>query len=354
MSSHDRYRPLAAISNPPNPFLHGHLEWDGPPPEVALEIYRDSSKSIISRNESPDIPFSYSVNPYRGCMHACAYCYARPTHEYLDFGAGTDFDRKIVIKEDAAALLREAFEQKSWKGEMIVFSGNTDCYQPLEATYGLTRACLEVCAEYRNPVSIITKSAIVARDVDVLAELVAVADCWVTISVPFWDPVAARAVEPFAPTPQRRIKAIAALAKAGIPVGVNIAPVIPGLNDQDVVRILEAAADAGAQRVGMTMVRLPGPVGPVFEQRIRAAFPDRADKILHRIEDARGGKRNESRFGARMTGTGRYWGVIEQLVDSACRRLGLTRGTVEAMIGSERPTFQRPPRPSAQLELFPR
>ena len=337
------------MSNPPNPFHSSHLDWEGPPPEVDLKVYEDHTRAILSKNTSPDIPFTWSLNPYRGCMHACAYCYARPTHEYLDFGAGTDFDRKIVVKRDAASLLRATFEKASWTGELVVFSGNTDCYQPIEATYELTRACLAVCLEYKNPVSIITKSALIERDVDLLAALATEAVCQVTISVPFFDPDNARKVEPFAPTPARRFKAMRRLADAGVPVAVNVAPIIPGLTDDDIPAILEAAAAAGARRAGHILVRLPGAVNEVFEERIRAAFPLRAEKILHRIEDLRGGKRNDARFGNRMSGKGSYWETVEALFQTQCRRLGLNaEGSMPATEGN---TFRRP-REVKQLSLF--
>ena len=349
MHERSRSHPLRAVSNPPNPFHSGHLEWEGPPPEVDLRIYEDHSRTILSKNTSPDIPFTWSLNPYRGCMHACAYCYARPTHEYLDFGAGTDFDRKIVVKRDAAALLRAAFEKPSWTGELVVFSGNTDCYQPIEATYAITRACLAVCLEYRNPVSLITKSALVERDVDLLAALAQEAVCQVTLSVPFFDAGNARLVEPFAPTPARRFKAMRRLSEAGVPVAVNVAPIIPGLNDEDIPAVLEAAAEAGSRRAGHILVRLPASVNEVFEERIRSAFPLRAEKILHRIEELRGGRRNDARFGGRMKGQGPYWEAVEALFQTTCRRLGLQ--AEGSLPGTEGSTFRRP-REVQQLRLF--
>ncbi len=326
------------------------MEWDGPPPAVDLQVYADNSKTILAKNDSPDLPFTWSLNPYRGCMHACAYCYARPTHQYLDWGAGTDFDRKITFKPEAASLLRKTFMKRSWQGESVLFSGNTDCYQPLEASYKLTRACLEVCLEFRNPVSIITKSALIERDIDLLAELAREASCFVTMSIPFWDAEACRKVEPFAPKPQRRIRAMQRLHEAGIPVGVNVAPIIPGLNDQDIPAILEAAHGAGAIRAGHIMVRLSGPVEAVFEERIRAAFPMRADRVLSRIRDARDGKMNNSGFGDRMTGKGQYWGAIDTLFKTTCARLGLNSETI-GVDRVECSTFRRP-QEAVQLSLL--
>ena len=342
---------LRAVANPPNPFQTGELEWEGPPPPVALQVLEDHTRSILSRNDSPDIGFDWSVNPYRGCMHACAYCYARPSHQYLDLGAGTDFDRRIVIKPRAPELLREAMSRPSWKGDLIVFSGNTDCYQPLEASYRLTRRCLEVCAEARNPVSVITKAALIERDADLLARLAREATCVVTLSVPFIDPDVARKVEPFAPTPARRLAAMQRLSAAGVPVAVNVAPIIPGLNDSEIPRILEAAHAAGARHAGFILVRLPGAVAPVFEARIREAFPQRADRILHRIQDCRGGNATDSRFGARMRGQGPYWQAIDALFRKTCARLGMAIGDTGQPPAPTRSTFRRPSNGS-QLGLF--
>ena len=241
---------IRRVSNPPNPWRTLEVEWDGLAPEVEVEVFEDSSRTILSRNDSPDVPFRWSLNPYRGCAHGCAYCYARPGHQYLGFGAGTDFDRKLVAKPRAADLLRDAFDRPSWKGEWVVMSGVTDCYQPLEARMGLTRACLEVCREYRQPVGVITKSALVERDADLLADLHQEGAAHVVMSIPFFDADLARAVEPGAPAPARRIKAIGRLADAGVPVGVNVAPIIPGLNDDQIPAILQAAADAGASFAG--------------------------------------------------------------------------------------------------------
>jgi DNA repair photolyase len=322
MSPREARSLLKVVQNPPHRWQKTAVEWLEGPPAADLEIFEDASKTILAKNDSPDIPFTWSLNPYRGCAHGCAYCYARPSHEYLDFGAGTDFEKKLVIKPDAAALLEKAFDQKSWRGEVIAFSGNTDCYQPLEAEYGITRACLEVCLRYKNPVSVITKSAVIERDAALLAELARIAYCQVRVSIPLWDADVARAIEPFAPSPARRIKVIAALSKAGVPVGVNVAPVIPGLSDKDIPSILVAAREAGATSASHIMLRLPGPVLPVFEERIRNFLPLRAERILGQIEDCRGGKRNEPRFGARMTGSGARWDAIRDLFDTTARRLG--------------------------------
>lgn len=515
--------PPRAISNPPNPWLSSAVEYLDEVPEARLEVFEDATRSILAKNDSPDVGFDYSVNPYRGCMHACAYClsgdtqilmgdgdskalrdvvvgdvvygtivrgayrryvrtsvlahwgtvkpayrvaledgtelvasgdhrfltargwkyvtgaeqgrdrrphltlddtlmglgavssapvagedarpaisrkrdfegaalegsaplrvraieglgfempmfdittgtgdflangvvshncYARPGHEYLGFGAGTDFDRKIVVKPRAPELLRAAFDAPSWKGDVVVFSGVTDCYQPLEATYRLTRGCLEVCAEYRNPVGIITKAPLIERDLDVLARLAAVADVSVTVSIPIWDPAEARAIEPYVATPQRRMKTIARLAAAGLDVGVNVAPMIPGLGDQDIAEILTAAAAAGARRAGFVFLRLPGPVATVFAERVREALPLRAERILSRVREARGGKLYDARWGKRQRGEGAYAESARALFDATCRRLGLQTGMTGA--GARRDSFARPPRAGDQLELIPR
>ena len=493
---------LKPVSNPPNPWSTTEVEYFEDAPPARLEVYEDHTREILAHNDSPDVGFSWSVNPYRGCFHACAYClagdtaismgdgstrplaeirvgdvihgtirrggerryartrvvahrrsakqafrirldggsgivasgdhrflskrgwrtvargtavrgtqleigdsllgvsdrtrpaagasvkasaalrvasieplgveipmydittgtgdfiangvvshncYARPSHEYLGLGAGTDFDRKITVKPEAPRLLREAFERPTWKGELIVFSGVTDCYQPLEASYRLTRGCLEVCAEYRNPVGIITKSPLVERDIDVLQALAKVADLGVTVSIPLWDREHARAIEPHVASPQRRMQIIERLAAAGLDVGVNVAPMIPGLGDEDIAHILEAAAAAGARRAGFVFLRLPGNVATVFEERLRASLPLRADRVLGRVREARGGKLYDSRWGVRGRGEGRYAEAARALFESTARRVGLATG---CMGGDDSTTFRRPDRPGRQLPLL--
>ncbi|MCB0220699.1 MAG: radical SAM protein, partial [Chrysiogenetes bacterium] len=302
---------LRPVSNPPNPWHTTEVEWIGEPPADELKVYETRAKAILAKNESPDVGFRWSLNPYRGCQHACAYCYARPSHQYLDFGAGTDFDRKIVVRMNAPEALRAHFEKKSWSGEIIAFSGNTDCYQPLEAHYRLTRRCLEACLEYRNPVGIITKSALIRRDLDVIGELAALGLASAAVSIPFHDPETCRKVEPGAPSPATRLETIRALADAGVRVTLAMAPIIPGLNDSDMAPLLEKAAAAGATRAFCLPVRLASEVLPVFSERMQAAFPDRWKKIENAILEMRDGKMNDPRFGHRQTGSSNRWKATE-------------------------------------------
>lgn len=346
---------LVEVANPPNPWSSTEVEYLEERPTIRLQVFEDHTREILAHNDSPDLPFSHSVNPYRGCMHGCAYCYARPSHEYLSMGAGTDFETKIVVKPDAPALLRAAFDRRSWKGELVVFSGVTDCYQPLEASMRLTRGCLEVCAEYRNPVGIITKAPLIERDLDVLQDLSRNARLHVSVSVPFWDQDKARAVEPYVATPKRRIQTIQRLAAAGLSVGVNVAPIIPGLSDQDIPNILTAAAEAGATSAGMVMVRLPGSVKQVFEERIRQELPLQAERILHRVREVRGGKLYDSRWGTRGKGEGKYAEAAHALFHTTCQKLGLNaRWGQEPATGLNEPatTFRRPVARGGQLALF--
>lgn len=344
------------LSNPPNPWSSTQIEYDlGEPPEVELTVIEEEAKSILSENKSPDIPFRYSLNPYRGCSHACAYCYARPSHQYLGFGAGTDFDSKIVVKVNAVELLEKRMRSRTWVAEPISFSGNTDPYQPLEASYQLTRRCLEVCLRHRNPAAIITKGSLVRRDVDLLAALEVAAGARVFVSVPFADDDVGHAIEPGASIPSQRFKTIRALAEAGVPVGVAIAPVIPGLNDSAIPEILERAAEAGARRAFMILLRLADEVEPVFVERLRASMPLRAEKVLRGLGEMRGGRVGDKRFGHRMVGQGPRWEVVRQVFHVHCRRLGLEAG-------EEMPTrLERPDGPlavvgqevgRAQLSLF--
>jgi len=337
---------MHSVSNPPNPFESQHRELLEPAPTVHLSLYEDATREILSRNDSPDLPFRWSLNPYRGCFHGCAYCYARPSHEYWGFGAGTDFESKIIVKRDASLLLRQTFDRLSWKGELIVFSGNTDCYQPMEASLGLTRACLEVCAEYRNPVGVITKGVLVLRDLDVLKRLQQEAWVRVYFSIPFADDEVARHMEPHAPSSRKRFEAMAALSDAGISTGISISPIIPGLNEDDIPELLTRARQAGAGEAMATLLRLSGPVEPVFLERVAAAFPDRLAKITHRIQEVRGGAMTDARFFSRHHGTGTYWSMIRQLYDLARRKAAFVELDEETVPR----TFRRPG--AEQITLF--
>jgi DNA repair photolyase len=338
------------VENPPNPWLATSVEWIGEPPDARVEVFEETeTRSIITHNKSPDVGFDYSVNCYRGCTHACSYCFSRPTHEYLGYGAGTDFETKIVAKVRAPELLRAEFMRPGWRGDVLMFSFTSDPYLPLEAHYKLTRRCLEVCLEFRNPVGLVTKSALVRRDIDLLAALAREAEAGVFFTVPFSDYETARALEPFAPSPDARFRAMAELAAAGIPVGLGIAPVIPGLNDPHIPALLKRAKEAGAREAFMTMLRLPGSVAPYFEQRLRERLPTKADRVLARVREARGGRLNNSEFGERMRGEGEYWKVIERGFRLHCARLGFNKEDGRTYSTRKPSTFRRP---SAQGSLF--
>ncbi len=321
------FRGRGAAHNPPNRFESLAVvrdAWRDPDdPAPATQLLKDCSRSIIARNESPDVGFETSVNPYRGCEHGCTYCYARPFHEYLGFSAGLDFETKILVKEDAPELLRAELASPRWTPQTILLSGVTDPYQPAERRLGITRRCLEVLAEYRNPVAITTKSHLVTRDIDLLRQLASHQAAVVTLSITTLDDRVARALEPRASTPARRLDAIARLAAAGVPAGVNVAPVIPGLTDHELPGILEAAAEAGATRAAYIALRLPHGVAPLFERWLEQRFPERKDKVLNRIREMRGGKLYDSRFGVRGRGVGRHAEQIKQMFQVTCRRLGL-------------------------------
>jgi DNA repair photolyase len=336
------------VNNPPNPWLSTQHEWIGEPPEAKLEVFEETAtRSIITSNNSPDIPFEYSVNCYRGCPHACTYCFSRPTHEYLGFGAGTDFERKIVAKVRAPELLREELMKKKWKGDVLVFSFTSDPYIPLEANYQLTRKCLEVCLEFRNPVSLITKSALIRRDLELIKQISEAADVMIHFTIPFLDHDVNRALEPFAPFPEHRFAAMKAFADAGVEVGLGIAPVIPGLNEHEIPQLLERARDAGAKSAFINLLRLPGSVKPYFLERLEQTMPLRAQKIVNRIKEVKGGVLNKSEFHDRMRGEGQFWEMVKKSFEIHTRRLGLNQAKYE--MKERRQTFRRP---SAQGSLF--
>ena len=338
---------MRRVANPPNPYHSTIVEWTEEPPEAELEIYEETeTRSIITRNQSPDVGFEYSVNPYRGCTHACTYCFARPYHEYLGFGAGTDFERKIVVKVRAPEILRRELMRPGWQGAPLAFSFTSDPYLPLENHYSLTRRCLEVCLEFRQPAEIVTKSALVRRDAELLGELARQASCGVYFSIPFVDDETARALEPFAPSPSARFRAMRELAEAGISVGIGLAPMIPGLNDSDIPQLLKQAREAGAGAAWMTMLRLPGSVAPYFVERLRERLPLKAERVLNHIREERGGRLNSADFGARMKGTSEQWKMVEQLFRLYCSRLGFNRENSQPI---KENTFRRP---SLQSTLF--
>ena len=324
------------------------LEQALPPTTQVLE---EQVKTILAGNDSPDIDFDLSVNPYRGCEHGCIYCYARPTHSYLNLSPGIDFETRIIAKVNAAQRLREAFSASSYAPMSLNIGSVTDAYQPAERKLGITRQVLEVCREFRQPFSLITKSAGVERDIDLIAPMAADRLAAVYLSITTLDPALARVMEPRAAAPDRRLRTIEKLAKAGIPVGVSVSPVIPFLNEPEIERILKAARDAGATSAFSIVIRLPWEVNPLFQQWLAQHFPDRAARVMARIREMRGGADNVSQFGERMTGSGIWAQLLRQRFHKASARLGLNRARIELDLSQ----FRRPDRPAelpAQTSLF--
>lgn len=319
------------------------------PPRLATQFLPDQTRSIISENNSPDVGFRFSVNPYRGCEHGCAYCYARPTHEYLGFDAGLDFESKIMVKHRAPELLREALAKKSWQGELIAFSGNTDCYQPAERQYELTRGCLAVCAQARQAVGIITKNALLLRDLDLLTELARERLVHVNMSVTTLDANLARAMEPRTSSPAARLDAIAQLAAAGVPVRVMVAPIIPGLTDLETPAILAAASQAGARSAGYVLLRLPLTVEPVFRDWLVRNCPEKQERIESLVQATRGGEYYRSEWGQRMKGGGAYAEGIGRQFAVFAKKHGLD-GKLTPAIDTTK--FRRPRLSGDQLPLF--
>lgn len=329
-----------------------HLEWDEEYRHALanrrIEYIFDDSKSVVSENKSPDIPFRYSVNPYRGCAHACPYCYARNTHEYLGYNAGLDFETKILVKPDAPKLFREFLSRKAWEPEPITFSGVTDCYQPAERQFRLTRQCLEVAWEFRQPISIITKNALVVRDLDLLVRMAGEYLVHVFLSVTTLDNDLAKVMEPRTSIPAARLRAVTMLSEAGVPVGVMTAPIIPGLNDSEVPQLLKAAGTAGAGTAGYVMLRLPLTVEPVFVEWLQRTQPDRREKIEGLIRETRAGKLNSSTWGERMRGTGEIAEQIRNVFRIFSKKHGL-----DGKLPPLRCDLFRPPgETSGQLRLF--
>ncbi len=318
-------RGRGAQSNPTGRFERFQIEPDpkGPDPARRTELLPDPSRTALSFNESPDIPFDASLNPYRGCEHGCSYCYARPTHEYLGFSAGLDFETKILVKERAPELLRRELSAPRWVPQVVALSGVTDAYQPIERKLGLTRRCIAVFAEFRNPIMIITKNALVTRDIDLLQELARHQAVSVSLSLTTLDPEIQRTLEPRASSIRERLRAIEALAHAGIPTGALLGPVIPGLTDHEIPSLLEAAKSAGATHASYIVLRLPHGLKTLFDDWLQTYQPLRRDKVLHRLESLRGGRLNDPRFGSRMKGEGNFADQIGDVFRIWARKHGL-------------------------------
>lgn len=321
---------------------------DSPPedrPNPRTQFYHDATETLLTRNESPDVGFEYGLNAYRGCEHGCSYCFARPYHEYLGWSSGLDFETKILVKLRAAEILRAELSAARWQAQPIAMSGVTDCYQPAERQFRLTRRCLEVCAELRHPIFIITKNALVTRDLDVLQELARFDCIAVHVSVTTLDADLGGNMEPRASRPQARLRAIRELSAAGIPVGVMVAPTIPGLTDHEMPSILDAAAEAGATRAGYVLLRLPHAVKDVFTRWLEDHVPGKKQRVLDRVRALRGGKLYDSAWGKRTTGEGIFADQLAQMFEVAVRRAGLT--TERFKLATEH--FRKP---GEQLRLF--
>lgn len=338
-----------AVSDPVQRFAALHIEYDeGEAPAVRRTQYLiDHASTVLSRNDSPDLPFEVSLNPYRGCEHGCAYCYARPTHEYLGFSPGLDFESRIMVKPDAASLLRRELAKPSYKPSCLSCSGVTDPYQPVEKKLRITRACLEVLAESRHPVVFITKNHLITRDIDLLSDLAKHDAAGAYISITTLDPDLAHILEPRASSPKQRLDAIRALREAGIPVGVSLAPVIPAINDEEIPAIMKAAAEAGATFSGSTIVRLPFAVKDIFADWLERHFPQRKDKVLGRIREMQGPTLSHGEFGKRLRGEGFFAEQIRQLYLVSQKRTGLDKGRPRLSTAS----FRKPRLDTNQLEL---
>ena len=306
-----------------SPFDDGWANDDEPAPELATTVTEERARTIIARNDSPDIPFSQSVNAYRGCEHGCVYCYARPSHAYLELSPGLDFETRLFAKTNAVELLEAELSKRGYCASPLAFGTNTDCYQPIERRYKIMRGLLEVLAACDHPLTIVTKSALIERDIDLLAPMAKKNLVKAFLSITTLDHKLARTLEPRAASPRRRVDVIRALASARIPCGVMVAPLIPALTDQSLESVLEAGAAAGATMAGWILLRLPNEVRPLFKEWLAAHQPQRADHVISIIRQSRGGRENDPNFGSRMTGSGNFAGLIEKRFALACRRLGL-------------------------------
>jgi DNA repair photolyase len=353
---HKPARGRGALSNPDNRFAEHRREgvadgWYQEEPEpLRTTVEVDASRSLISYNRSPDIPFDRSINPYRGCEHGCIYCYARPTHAWLGLSPGLDFESRLFYKADAARLLRQELARPGYVPDTLVIGANTDPYQPLEKRLRVTRQVLEVLAACRHPVAITTKSALVLRDRDLLVAMAEHRLVAVNLTITTLDPALARRLEPRAAAPQRRLEVVQALAVTGVPVGVLVSPMIPALNDHELERILEASAAAGATRAGMLLLRLPLEIKDMFQEWLAEHYRDRAQRVLGLIRQCREGKLNDARFGTRMSGTGPYAALLHKRFELATKRLGLNRNDAAWELDASR--FTPPSRPGQQLSLF--
>ena len=344
-----------ATVNPPGRFDREQRETDGDwldsqeeeLPRLVTQVARETVTSIVSHNESPDIPFDQSINPYRGCEHGCAYCYARPTHAYLGLSPGLDFETRLSAKVNAADALRRELGRPGYRCSPIAIGANTDPYQPIEREQRLTRALIEVLDEHRHPFTIVTKNALVERDIDLLAPLAALRLVQVHVSVTTLDGELARRMEPRASSPTRRLLAIQRLAAAGIPTGVMVAPIIPMINDADLEQVLEAAAEAGAQHAGYVLLRLPYELKGIFKDWLGEHYPQRAEHVMSLLRQMRGGKENDAQFGSRMRGSGTLAELLRQRFDIAARRLQLRGRITDLDCGQFRVPAQR-----GQLSLF--
>jgi DNA repair photolyase len=343
-----RSNPTHRFTDEARSFLDDGWESLADVPRLKTEIFTETPKSIISRNDSPDISFDRSINPYRGCEHGCTYCYARPAHAYMGLSPGLDFESKLFIKPNAAALLREELTATNYVPRTIALGANTDPYQPIEKQYRISRSVLEVLAEFKHPVGIVTKNALVTRDIDLLAPMAKQGLVKVALSVTTLDGKLARAMEPRASTPAKRLGAIEELAKAGIPTVVMLGPIIPGLNDHEIENILKVASAAGATEAGYTMLRLPHEVKGIFKDWLEKQYPDRYGKVMSQVKDVRGGRETSSQFGERMTGSGPVAWTIGRRFQLACQRLGLNASRVKLRTD----LFERPPQVGEQMALF--
>jgi DNA repair photolyase len=336
-----------------SPFDDGWADDEQPDTEFRTTVTEERARSIIARNDSPDIPFEQSINPYRGCEHGCIYCYARPSHAYLELSPGLDFETRLFAKTNAVELLKTELSRKAYVAKPMAFGTNTDCYQPIERRYKIMRGLLEVLAACSHPLTIVTKSALIERDIDLLAPMAKKNLVKAFVSITTLDHRLARTLEPRAASPRRRVDAIRALAAAGIPCGVMVAPLIPALTDKSLEQVLEATAQAGATMAGWILLRLPNEVRPLFKEWLSAHYPQRADHVISIVRQSRGGRENDPNFGTRMTGSGNFVDLIGKRFDLACRRLGLnSEDNHTASRGGLDCSLFRPPSPGGQMQLL--